>query len=109
MNMNTKNFQPNSIGERISYLRKKADLTQLELALKLMECGVKVGSSDISKYESEEASPKLDTLMCLCDILNTSSDYILFGIESTASILPAALEESILTLAEQIKACRGGK
>ena len=109
MNMNTKNFNPNSIGERIRYRREKAGLTQLELSLKLMEHGIKVGSSDISKYESEEANPKLDTLMCLCDILNVSSDYILFGTEPTVPVIPADLEKSIIALAEQIKACRYSK
>lgn len=105
-----KDVTPNCIGDRLRYLRKAAGLTQMELALVLLEKhGISLSNSDISKYEAEKANPSIDTLMCLCEIFKTSSDYILFGEELSAPVMPAALEDSILALAEQIKACRKSK
>lgn len=53
------------LGDRIREARKKASLTQAELAEKI---GVK--RSVISKYENGSISPKYDTIMKIAEVLN---------------------------------------
>ena len=53
------------LGDRIREARKKASLTQAELAEKI---GVK--RSVISKYENGSISPKYDTILKIAEVLN---------------------------------------
>lgn len=61
-----------TFGARLKELRKMAGLTQSDLASKLS-----LSKANISKYESEEIQPSLQTLVKLSDIFETSTDYLL--------------------------------
>lgn len=60
------------IGENLTYLRKRAGLTQLEL-------GEKFSYSDktVSKWEQGSVLPSVDVLKDLADFYGVSTDYIL--------------------------------
>ena len=62
-------------GQRIKELRTHQKLSQTELA-KL----IGVSQKNISKYELEKLDLSTDILIKLCEIFQTSADYIL-GIE----------------------------
>lgn len=62
------------IGQYIRILRKKAGMTQKELAEKLS-----VSFQAVSKWENGDALPDTGILLELCDILNTTADKLLNG------------------------------
>ena len=62
------------IGNYIQYLRKKAGLTQKDLAEKL-----NISFQAVSKWETGESLPDTGILLELSDILNTSVDKLLTG------------------------------
>ena len=64
-------------GRRIENLRSKKGLSQLELATRM---GYK-SDSTISKWEKGSNIPTGKKLAMLAQILETTSDYILFGVE----------------------------
>ena len=61
-----------TVGERIKAARKKAGMTQKELADKLG-----IPYQGISQYERGIRNPKIDTLVKIADILDVSTDYLL--------------------------------
>ena len=63
--------------ERIAAARKAAGLTQEALGEKLG-----VSRQAVSKWESGQAVPDLDTVAKLCLALGFSADYLLFGRET---------------------------
>ena len=65
--------------ERIAAARKAAGLTQEALGEKLG-----VSRQAVSKWESGQAVPDLDTVSQLCLALGLSADYLLFGREDSA-------------------------
>nr|WP_285123726.1 helix-turn-helix transcriptional regulator [Lactococcus petauri] len=75
-------------GSRLKALRKSAGITQAQLANKLQ-----LASGTISAYEQGLKYPSIEVLIKICDILNTSSDYLL-GITSN---LPSKMELKGLT------------
>ena len=64
----------NTIGRRISQLRKEQGLTQEELAQSL-----DVSSQAVSKWENDVSCPDISLLPKLADTLHTTTDYILSG------------------------------
>lgn len=64
----------NNVGKRIALQRKKIGLTQNELAEKLM-----VSNKAVSKWESNAGYPSFDFIPMLCEILDCSADYLIFG------------------------------
>lgn len=62
------------IGNYIRQLRKKAGLSQKELAEKL-----NISFQAISKWENGDSLPDTGILLDLCDILNTTADQLLNG------------------------------
>ena len=60
------------IGEKIAALRKKANLTQEELADVL-----NVTRQSVSRWEAGEAYPDMNKIGKLADILGTNCDYLL--------------------------------
>lgn len=66
-------------GERISALRKKQGLKQVELAKKL-----NVSRQIISYYETGARLPNTEDIAALAEILNTTTDYLI-GLTSAAS------------------------
>lgn len=65
-------------GDRLRRLRRNANLTQGELALKL-----DVVPSAVSKYErTPKAYPSIDALLKISDFFNVSTDFLLKGVSS---------------------------
>ena len=62
------------IGRYIRHLRKKAGMTQKELAEKL-----NISFQAVSKWENGDALPDTGLLLDLCDVLNTTADKLLNG------------------------------
>lgn len=74
-------------GTRLKAVRKSKDFTQLELANRL-----EVSKGTVSAYEQGLSLPSLETLTRICDILNTSADYLL-GITDQLSYRMGGLTE----------------
>ena len=62
------------IGRYIQHLRKKAGMTQKELAEKLS-----ISFQAVSKWENGDALPDTGILLDLCDALDTTADKLLNG------------------------------
>ncbi|MBO4872560.1 MAG: helix-turn-helix transcriptional regulator [Lachnospiraceae bacterium] len=62
------------VGQYIQHLRKKAGMTQKELAGKL-----NVSFQAVSKWENGDTLPDTGLLLDLCEILNTTADKLLSG------------------------------
>ena len=75
--------------ERIAAARKAADLTQEALGEKLG-----VSRQAVSKWESGQAVPDLDTVAKLCLALGFSADYLLFGREDAPAPAESAPAEN---------------
>lgn len=61
-----------SIGQRLKYLRKKADKTQQEVAKSL-----NIQQTTYSYYENDKRTPDVETIAKFCKIYDTSADFIL--------------------------------
>lgn len=68
------------VGNRIKLLRKQKGLKQDELA-----AAIGVSPSAVSNYEQGTRVPKDETLTALVEILDTTTDYILRGVEPIKS------------------------
>lgn len=75
--------------ERVAAARKAAGLTQEALGEKLG-----VSRQAVSKWESGQAVPDLDTVAKLCLALGFSADYLLFGREDAPAPAEGAPAES---------------
>ncbi len=82
-----------SIGTRITELRKKQNITKAELSRK---AGLK--QPMITNYEANGSDPSATVVVKLAKALNTSTDYLLTGFEGTGKI-----EDQIAVLTEQDK------
>jgi len=69
------------IGNRIKLLRKAKGLKQDELA-----AAIGVSPSAVSNYEQGTRAPKDDTLKALVEVLDSSTDYILWGTEQVKTV-----------------------
>lgn len=67
-----------SIGDRIQSLRKSKGISQEDLADK-----IGVSRQAVSKWESEQSTPDIDKIILLSDYFETTTDYLLKGIEPT--------------------------
>lgn len=105
------NGTSDTIGQRLTQLRKNSGRTQEALAFDLQELKVAIGPSDISKIEHDAKLPSTEALCRLCKIFGVSADYVLFGSKTMAlpPDMSAKLENTILALAAEIQACRDGK
>ncbi len=61
-----------SMGEKIRQMRKRASLTQAELAARL-----ELSPSTIGMYEQDRREPDSHTLNRLCEIFGVSGDYFI--------------------------------
>ncbi|MCZ2493442.1 helix-turn-helix domain-containing protein [Dellaglioa carnosa] len=88
-------------GEKLKAIRKSKRLTQLDLAIRL-----NVSKGTVSAYEQGLSYPSLETLVKICDILDTSADYLL-GISDDLPFKMGALTdeqmESILQFVSLIE------
>ena len=67
-----------SIGERVSYIRKKHGYTQYKLA-ELADISIQF----LSDIENNKKSMTVKTLRQIADSLNISTDYIIYGREKS--------------------------
>lgn len=70
-----------AMGQRIAQLRREHHLTQLQLSEKL-----DISVKHMSEIERGLIGLSLDKLVLLCDILCTSLDYIVRGIDSESQL-----------------------
>lgn len=73
----------NTLGQRIAYYRKRAGLTQEELAEK---CSVTPQA--VSKWENDISSPDISLLPTLSRLLNVSCDELLGAVRTAAQVVP---------------------
>ena len=59
-------------GQRLKSVRKSKRMTQMDLSKRLV-----VSKGTVSAYEQGLSYPSLETFVKICDILDTSSDYLL--------------------------------
>lgn len=82
-------YDKKNVGERIKILRKRKHLTQSELS----ECLDYTNERQLQRIENGETACSVDKLMEVAQILETSTDFLLFGIE----------EETIVDLSEYVR------
>ena len=63
-----------TFGENLQFLRKRAGLTQEDLAEKM-----EVSRQSVSKWESNTAYPEMDAILRLCDLFSVDMDTLLRG------------------------------
>ena len=68
------------IAERIQQLRKSKGLSQEQLAAQL-----DVSRQAVSKWESGQSVPGLDKIILMSNLFETTTDYLLKGVEPTAA------------------------
>lgn len=61
-----------SLGEKLLYLRKKAGLSQEDVAEKLS-----VSRQTVSKWETDQTVPELNKAKLLSELYNVSYDYLI--------------------------------
>lgn len=82
------------LGEKIKLLRTERGLNQTQLAKKL-----NLSKSSISKYESGQKIPTLETLINIAALFNTSLDALV-GLEKGATISVRELTQRQLAIIE---------
>ncbi len=78
----------NTLGQRIAYYRKRAGLTQEELAEK---CSVTPQA--VSKWENDVSSPDISLLPTISRLLNVSCDELLGAVRTAAQVVPEELRD----------------
>lgn len=81
-----------TLGNRIKFLRKRANITQSELAEKL-----NLSFGTISKYEKDEISIPSETLLKIANIFNVSTDFLLgrVDIKNESIAIAASIKDNI--------------
>lgn len=85
---------PTSVGERIAHARKLAGLTQKALAE-----AIEKSRPTIVQYEADKISPPLSMIQELARVLQTTPEYLAFGIDLARESEINMLEVSIGALA----------
>lgn len=102
--MSVGNFNASEMGQRIRELRKKQGLTQAEVADKLH-----IKRETLSTIEGGLRSLRDQEIVQITEILDTSCDYLLTGIETRNKDIHAAIHlsnkaiERLVSLSEQSK------
>ena len=81
-----------TIGEKITYLRKKNNLSQRNLASKL-----NISNKTVSKWECDLGTPDLETLKKLSNMFNLSIDSLLNENDLTYRDVNLVSKRSFLT------------
>ena len=77
-------FFKKNVGERLKNLRLKNKLTRRSLSEKIQkDFYLNIDPKTIERYESGAFLPKIDNLICLSELFNTTLDYIIFGRETS--------------------------
>lgn len=92
----------NTIGGRICQLRLRAGLSQENLAGKFG-----VSSTRISRIENDDMEPRCWEVEEMCELFNTTADFIIRGIEPIPANLDLTPEEKklVVSLLEKLGAC----
>ena len=85
-----------TFGSRLKMLRTNAKLTHTTLSEAI---GGAVSSGSISRYENNLISPTVPSVMALCKYFNVTSDWLIFGQESTSAKNPELINDPKLRLA----------
>lgn len=95
----------NSLGERISYYRKKKELTQEQLAEK---CSVTAQA--VSKWENDLTAPDISLIAPLAELFNISCDELL-GVRraEVATIDPQLVNLNKMLLKIKVLSAKGDK
>lgn len=72
-----------SIGERITELRKKQNISQVQLAKQLA-----VSRQAVSKWENDQTAPDTIKLIQLADVLDTDVEYLATGNHAAQKATP---------------------
>lgn len=59
-------------GDRLKWLREGANLSQLDLAVRLS-----ISETQIWRYENSDTEPRADVVVRLAEFFNVSTDYLL--------------------------------
>lgn len=95
----------NTLGQRIAYYRKAANLTQAELA---EACSVTAQA--VSKWENDLTAPDISLLPKLAELFHITTDELLGAQRQTVSAVdPAALDMDKLLLKVRILSAEGDK
>lgn len=78
-----------TLGQNISYLRKKHGLSQAQLAEKL-----DIGTSTLGMYETDKREPSYETLATIADFFHKSVDELL-GRKINSDIKDSDLEDML--------------
>ena len=84
------------VGRFIAACRKKADLTQAQLAEKL-----DITNRAVSKWETGKAMPDSSIMLALCDVLGITVNDLLCGEVVTMENYNKELENNLLEMAKQ--------
>jgi transcriptional regulator with XRE-family HTH domain len=100
-----------SIGERMTRLRKSDGKTQDDIVDALKGFAINTNRSAISKWENDVNTPELATVMALSKIYGVTSDYLIEGMTANNTVQPneKAIIEAVRenpTLAQVIDCAR---
>ena len=84
--------------ERLRKLRKRRNMTQIDLAERL-----EISPSTVSSYERDTADPSINVLIKLSSILDVSTDYLL-GLENREYVSIDGLSPENAKLAREMVA-----
>ena len=69
-----------SVGKRLFKLRDAVGFTQKKVVEKLeSDYYLTINEKTLRRYEKGESLPKIDNLICLAELYNTTLDYIVYG------------------------------
>lgn len=89
-------------GHRLAAIRKDRKMTQADLGVGLGTDGADVGKQVVYGWEKEQHYPRVDQLILICQKLNISADYLLFGdITPRHSQRVSEAEQAISRLTDQ--------
>ena len=77
-------------GEKLSRLRKSSGFTQEDLAEKLG-----VSRQAVARWEAEETSPDIHTLLGICEVFHVSADYMIHSGYESDDDIPAVKKKSV--------------
>lgn len=72
-------YDKKAVGNRIQQMRKRSNLTQCQLA----ECLDYANERQLQRIENGTTACSVDKLMEIAQILNVSTDFLLFGVKTT--------------------------
>lgn len=93
-----------TFGTRLAAKRNEKGLTQTGLGVGLNTGGEDASKSVVYGWEKDQHYPRVDQLVLICERLNCSADYLLFGISSTLPFSPETLAR--ISALEQLEVLR---